>query len=611
MISSPGSFRFRELIGSSIKALTAASGILAVVSLSSSPVWSQESNSPLLLAPPTNLEPLKAEDLEKTPVDEPKPTETPLREDGVQMDTLQAVDPESAGTLTKGEGGFGLEMWSGTSRAFADRLISALPTDTTSPAMRHMVRRLLLSIATPPANPEGDAISGSLLTARVERLAAMGDLVGVSDLLKVIPGQKNDPTLTRIEANSLFIANDLARACALVSGNLGEGDDPFWQKAFIFCQALAGEHDKASMGGGLLRETGVEDPIFFDLLDALAGNGKPKLESMASPKPLHLAMARAAKVKLPTDAAWSSNPAVLKAIAISPYLSVEVRVDAAERAEAIGALRTENLRQIYASVPFTKKELASPLTKADKVRGAVGRALLYRSALAQDIPTALAEVVQKALVLAREGGRYESGVRVFLPILKRIRVGDELLWFAPDAIRAFLSVGDVETADTWFRLVRAGAIFKADVKEAYDNLMPLARVAGNSEADSWGPEQLRAWWEKRKESAEERDKALLLLVLLETFGETIDEKLWLEMLVGPQKVAGVLQRPSLWFALESSSNNIRVAETVALSAIGLGQGGSATMEPMFLRHVLDALVRVGLAKDARALAIEAAIAAGL
>ncbi|MCW9035939.1 MAG: hypothetical protein OQJ97_17085 [Rhodospirillales bacterium] len=605
MRSSLDNFGHWEQVRHSLKNLSIASSVTAILAFTSASAWAQGSIVPLKLEPPS------AEELvspTKKPVEE---TITKPKGDAVQMDTLGAVDPESAGILSLGEGGYGIEMWTGTNRSLVERLLPQLPAETSSPQLRQMMRRLLLSISAPPVIAEGETPKGSLLTVRVEKLAAMGDLAGVADLLKVIPGHKDNQGLLRIEARSLFLANDLARACALASENLGEGDDPFWQKAYIFCQALAGEHDKASMGADLLQETGSEDPIFFELLDVIAGNSEPVLKSMVSPKPLYLAMARAAKVKLPTDAAWSSNSAVLKVIATSPNLPLEVRVDAAERAEASGALPTEQLRQIYKSVKFSKKDLASSLTKADEIRGAKGRALLYRSAIAQDIPTALAEVVQKALGLAREGGRYESGVRVFLPILKKMNAGDELVWFAPDAIRAFLSVGDVEAADAWFKLVRAGALFKADIKALYDDLMPLARIAGNQEAQNWGQTQLKAWWEKRRDKAEGRDKAQLLFVLLETFGDPIDQTLWQDLLSGPQKVSGVLQRPSLWFALESASNNVRVGETVALTAIGLGQGGSTVMEPMFLRHVLESLVRVGLLKDARALALEAAIAAGL
>jgi len=569
--------------------------------------------APLTLDRPLTLEPPKA--LEQPKVDGPqeqmvKPSEgqvPPNTGDAIQVDALSAIDADTAGTLTLENGGYGADMWSGADRTLAEWLLSQLPAGTNSPAQRTMMRRLLLSVAVPPVGES----SQSLIGLRVEKLAEMGDLEGVSNLLQVTPGRHDNEVLARVEADSLFLSNNLAGACALVSAKVDQSEEPYWQKSLYFCQALAGQHDKARMGADLMREMGLIDPVFFELLAALANGDKPEIKSLASPKPLHLAMIRAAKALLPTDASWSTSPGVLRTIAVNPTLSPEARIDAAEQAEGVGALKTETLRQIYAGVAFSKEDLSGALSKADAERGPMGRALLYRSATVQKIPVAKAEVIQKALVLAREGGRYASGVRVYLPILKTLKPSADLLWFARDVIRAFLSAGEIEAAGDWFKIVKAGALFNEDVKATHDALMPLVWLAGHPEADSWGHEGVQEWWAKRRDSIEERDRSVLLFSLFDVFGASVEPQVWRDLLKGPQKSSGVVQSPPLWFAIDDAASNIRVGEAVAYAAIGLGSGGPASAEPMFLRHILNALVKVGRAEEARALALEAAVSAGL
>jgi hypothetical protein len=53
-----------------------------------------------------------------------------------------------------------------------------------------------------------------------------------------------------------------------------------------------------------------------------------------------------------------------------------------------------------------------------------------------------------------------------------------------------------------------------------------------------------------------------------------------------------------------------LGETVLLSLIALGPGGTSTYHPLMVSAVIDALRVIGLEKEARAIALEAAVAAG-
>ena len=68
---------------------------------------------------------------------------------------------------------------------------------------------------------------------------------------------------------------------------------------------------------------------------------------------------------------------------------------------------------------------------------------------------------------------------------------------------------------------------------------------------------------------------------------------------------------SVLFALEGASGSGRLGETVLLSLLVLGKAGPGGSHLLALERVLTALSNVGLEREARLLAIEAALARGV
>ncbi len=606
--------------------------------------------TPQKLAPPTApaSEAVAAPVAASAPAPAAEKTTLPAGTGGGQVGNLQNIDPDSTGILSKAQGGFGAEMWLGTDRAIVETLLPQLPVSSSSATMRNLMRRLLLSIA---RVPEGKSSGLSLVATRIKLLVAMGDLVGVNTLLNATPGRATNAELARIGTEIRFLSNDNARACALAGGQIRNQDVDFWQKAFFFCQALAGEHDKAALGVSVMRESGDQDEVFFSLIESLASGTPPTLTTLANPTPLHLALARVAKAKLPSDVISSNRPGILRTIAISPNAPVELRLEAAERAESAGAIPVDSLRQLYSSVSFTGEDLANPLSRAETEGGPMTRALLYHSSLTQTVPTAQAEIMAKALSSGRDEGRYASVVRVFLPVLKSIPPSAELLWFAPEAVRGLLLVGDTLAADAWFALIRASALFNKEASQAIVQLMPVVRLMGSSEAAEWNTTQLSSWWESVKDRKDAAADAALLYSLFDALGEPVPSESWEKLVSGNTQKMVSMPNPALWFRLieateaarqgapklkiASSSQTAmssetasdaapdktvvapppkvqsRVAETILLSLLALSDKGPAGASPFLLRQVILSIRAAGFDQEARAIAVEAALAAGL
>lgn len=634
-------------------------------------------SGPVRLTPPQNLappQPLRPPGQSANPDTEAAPAGVPARpslpssaplDAPIQVNRLDTLNPDTAGILTIEEGGFGVDMWAGTSARMLQTMMDRLPVNIHSPVMRELMSRLLLSTAALPKGMPGD---GRYVARRVALLSAMGDTQHVGQLLDAVPGRSQIGPLMRYEADARFLANDNARACSLAARQIDRQDNAYWQKAFIFCQALAGEHDKAALGLSLLREYGDQDEAFYALVVTLSGNRVP-LESLQNPTPLLLSMARVSNSQLPSDVVSSSSPGILRTIATSPNASIEVRMEAAERAEMAGALDVDNLRQLYTSVTFSDEELANPLSKAEAERGPMSRALLYRASLIQNLPIAKAEAAAKALQLAKEGGRYTSTVRVFMPILKRIPPSSELIWFAPEIIRAFLIGGEQAFAGPWFNLMQSSALQSPETAAAMSTILPIARLAGSSETHEWNATDLINWWAQIKGKENAHEKATLLFTLFDVLGEPIPQEIWEVLLDGPERTTMLMPNASIWRSLKEATHaaetmrqasfstpseqgqeqaeapvgevslqglpnaqgnvvsvplmvaplaplerqlpNARVGEIIMLSLVALGESGPGQADPIVLDQVLRSLNVIGLKNEVRQLVLEAAVVAGL
>ena len=623
--------------------LPAVALALAVASMAAAPALAQQgprSLAPTTLAPPVapNQAPAPAPDRNDpqrpgaaAADDTPPPLRLPGQSPGpasdpaaaqpggpspvrIEVDQLGRISPDSVGTLTAGQGGFGIDMWAGTGRKVIETLLPRLPVRTTSRAMRDLMRRLLLSTATAPPGGEN---AKSLVAMRLDALAALGDVAGTDALIKAAPSRGITEELLRAEADLLFATNDNARACPLVAGQIKDDVSTYWQKAFIFCQSLAGEHDRASLGVSLLREEGEDDPVFFGLIDRLSGVEKFEIESLSSPAPLHFAMVRASRARLPVDVISSDNPSVLRTVATSPNARPELRIDAAERAENIGALRTDVLRQLYAGVTFSEDALDNPLTRARGDRSPLSRALLYRKALVESVPTALAEVLNRAFGLAREGGRFMAAARTYSGILGNLSPTRDLAWFAPGAVRAAIAAGDADTAGRWLAVLRSGAVLNEEAALERDRLMPLLRLAGLPDEGGIDEQALRRWAEDAASAADGGSRgqparrASLLFNILEALGDEVPPELWAGLLAGPPRAPVLMPRAAIWRTLGDAAENGRTGETVLLALLTLGEAGPAEADPIVLGRVVSSLRRAGLEADARAIALEAAVAAGI
>lgn len=528
----------------------------------------------------------------------------------VQTEQLDAIDPDSLGLYDQAHGGLAPAMWRNSSRALVRRALAVMPVDSPSHTVHGLARRLLTTIAM-PAPPAPDGQDSALLPLRLERLAALGHTDDVAAIIGMMAPVNVTESALRARVDSLFIDGDTTAACGDVGSAIKAFGDVYWQKAFILCQILAGSRAAASTGLDVLRERGHGDPAYFNGIETLLGLHKLSLKSLPDPSPLTVAILRAAKAPFPKDMVKSGSPAVLRAIARSPTADADMRLTAAERAESMGLVDTDQLRDIYRALEFTEAERSTAPTDIAVDKTPRNRALLYQITLMQPDNNTRAGLIARALDLSR-GPAFLATARLYQPMVEAMQPGPDLAWFAGRAGRVLLASGRADLAASWLGSAQHFAASSDEAAQAARSLLPLVRVA-HAQSDAWSPEALAGWRVAQGEIPPDQimGRMLLLLNALDAVGEQVSGADWAEVLDGPGLHAAQLPALPVWHALTQAAVDNRMGEAVVLSVIALGGKHPGAVDPSTLHHVVAALRMVGLEPEGRALATEALLANGL
>jgi len=573
--------------------------------------------------------------------------------DSIRVERLGQLDPDAVGLLRAGEGGLPLEMWSGTPRAFVASLLSRLPAVPAAPSLRDLQRRLLLTAATPPGGP---AVEPGLVALRARLLVAMGESEDAARLVGAAPGTRAGAT-ARAVAEGHLLRYDFAAACNEVAAQSTAGTDAFWQKTLILCQALEGRKAEVQFGLDLLREQGAlnEDALFLELVEALSAKQKATSKATGEASPLNLAVLKAAAVEVPQWLADKATPAMQRAIAVSANAPREIRLAAGRAAGRAGTLSPGALRDLYGALGIGRDDALAALAAGAKPSPGLVLAAGWLVASQQTVPAAQAEALRRGWTLARANGDGALAAMLAEPLLARIEPGPNLAWFAGEAARASLLAGRTERAREWLRIAAGVAARDEAASAAVTDLWPLIRLAGEPGQDGtaspaapapidlrvggtvalasqpaplpaapavdplfgWTDARLDRWLAARDkaDAAVAARQRGVLLALLAALGEPVGPERWRQAAAAaaraPAAAPVAMPDGALWFAIDDAAGARRNGETVLLALALLAEGDLAAASPVVLHRVVAGLVAVDLQAEARRIAVEAALAAGL
>ncbi len=473
---------------------------------------------------------------------------------------------------------FPKDFWQGTPRALADTLLAHLPL-TRSPSLQALERRLLLSPGAPPRGP--DAAGLDLPTLRARLLLSLGALSAARAVVAATPGPKSDARL-RIAVDAAAIGGHLDRACGRVRERIKSEADISWQRALIACQALEGHLREARLGLQVLAEERAADrEELARSVNALANLPAPKtVARLTKPDPLLLRLIAASGRALDPSLIKNLPPRLALAVALDGKASPAARIEAGLHAADFGAFPARRLAALLkaeaGAVPGDQASAAA------RRFAAIGKAITPADRLARIIKFVRGFARDHSLIL---------GARLVAPALRAIAPDPALASSALEAARILLAAGGRARARRWLALV------PATEGERLTLLFHLAEKPGEGSENG---------------SVAETAHSVLSLALFAALGKAIPSRAWVGLPPPSWLAMGRIEAPAVsWLDLAEAARAKRIGETALEAIIVAGFRGRLSTDPVTLYTAISSLREVGLDSDARHMALEAALAAGL
>jgi hypothetical protein len=523
----------------------------------------------------------------------------------VTVSGLSALDPSAAGLLSATSGGFNTNLWAGSPRTAVVARLAQLPSAPNSPAMQTLLRRLLLTAATPPegASPPEEP---SLLALRATKLVANG-MIGEAEALAA-RSSRDDSFTRQAWSESLLLQGRDGDACGDATALRQSANDPYWLKLRVLCYILQNDTPAATLTLDVMRERAVNDDAFFALATALTDGGKVQLAALQAPMGIHLALLR--KANQPPPAALA-NWVPATSLLAQQSGDATLRLTAAERAAVAGLLPVDQLRALYDAETFAPDEIDDPEEAATKAKLAPARvnALYYQSITKRSIPAARAAAFAAALQRAEGQNRFALFAQLTEPFALDLKPSPQTAWLAPYITRVLFYTGNDRQAEAWLSVLGSPTdgpalnAFQLHVGLVRPSPENLARVQG---AMTWlgknalQPGGAKDWLMER---------ATREVPLFEALGYVVPPDAQWAVSGTTAGTAPAGAAAEALAAISRTAQAGKVGETLLDALIALGPGGPTRAQGQTVARVVKALMTVGLRDEARAIAIECVLGA--
>lgn len=514
--------------------------------------------------------------------------------EAVEVQTLSQLDTGLVGLIGEENGGLAPTAWAGTERLVAELILPRLPSQTGSPVLSDLQRRLLLSRTAPPS---GATVAGAgFFASRLARVAAMGQVGAVEPLAQQAGGNAGSPPVLAARVDALLLQGRDSDACDMADQARGHASSTDWVKRFAFCDGVAGNVTGARLGVDLLRETGEGDEAFAVLMARLVDNAKAEPDRFSDFSAVHFALLRRTGANFPPAAITRAGGGFVTALAALETLPVDTRIEAAERAIAAGAVPTGALKSLYVLAIFDEAQLGAAAPGTELPKGPLGAALAYQKFQATQAPAEAGFYLAHILRDSRSRGVAAPVARALRTELAALPALPELSLYALDLGIGEVLAGDPVVARRWLDLLAA------DSSGAKGELQALLAVAGDPQSVGWTADTAAKHIEAA--AGADKEKAILVYSLSRALGGPSSANAYYASLAGDLLTFGPVPNSAPLEGLITASSKTRTAETLMFALAIMGDNGVGSAHPATLVSVIGALRRAGFESEARALAAE-------
>jgi hypothetical protein len=482
-------------------------------------------------------------------------------------------------------------IWRGTSARDAVFLLQKSAIASQSKAITKLAYEVVARQSVPPSGANN--VAADLVEARLAFLANGGRSSDLALLAAQLPEAEKWADWRRwLTEHYLMIRDDVA-ACSIVSRQITQTMDPFWHKSNVICQAVQGKTGGARFAADVLAANGVDDPIFYSLVNEVLNNNLATPADLAKVDPAkldsaHIVLMDVANRPIPIEGLSVLPKQMAETIIKLKFLGPDARMVSTFDGLNRGLITHRQAGKLWRSAGQENNDPLLALAQLDGKGDALTTALAWR-ALDADTQTDRLALVAKAVKAEINAG---NGA-VMLPLYAEL-VRNAL---ADEAVAANMRFDDLDVAPKM--------AFLLAINQPTDTAT-LAAFAGNGEA-------LKAAELLRGLSGDAVDINVIsaldmwhILPVLEAAGVAVGEQDWLDLVknvpVLGQGFGGL--PPLLLKAVTTAAEARHVAETVLLANWLLHDVALEKTNPADLAAVIHALVMIEQGDVAKAFAHE-------
>ena len=210
--------------------------------------------------------------------------------------------------------------------------------------------------------------------------------------------------------------------------------------------------------------------------------------------------------------------------------------------------------------------------------------------------------------MSRQKGDWRVTALAYGPLIAALTPSTEMTWFAGDAARVLIAAGDVVGARKWLAFAKAQGL-KGDKKFA---LWPLQVFLLDGSAADITPKDIKGWWNSRSSSGVAAiNQARILFSLFSAMGVSVPSDLWAKLLGNGQATKAFVPSAVVRNVLSRAAVAGSRGGTIAMALVALGERGTGVDNLSAVEMAISALKKIEFAPEAKAIALEAAIEAGL
>ena len=292
-----------------------------------------------------------------------KPEPVVLQQD-IKVSVMPAtnISLDTIGLYNEKSGGVAADAWKGSTHNRVRELLTHMPQNIPSDALRSLVARLLLSSTQPP---QSDNIQQNLFRQRIETLMHIDEVEQALRLVEMVPQSSLTEAITHVRYTAHLLKGDSEWICENVKNALKNytNEAAYWQKLSIFCNALAKDSAKVQLSLDLLSEQNIKvNEGFAPLVQHMSGYSDKLSQRFTAPLSLDdgAMIAISGKDAFPKDYLESAPYAVARLVQNNSQFSKTVRDQATARLKTAFAQETPDAKHTKIHKAFTDKLALTP-----------------------------------------------------------------------------------------------------------------------------------------------------------------------------------------------------------------------------------------------------------